>query len=53
MMDPVTLIVIVVLVILLVWLITKAGLPEPWRTIVIAVLAIAILFAILRLLGIW
>lgn len=52
-MDPITLIVVVVLAILLVWIVTHGGLSEPGRSIVIAVLAIGLLFVILRLLGLW
>lgn len=48
-MDPLTLIAVAVLVVLAGWLSTH--LPEPWRMMVIVVLVIAILFAILRLLG--
>jgi hypothetical protein len=51
--DPLTLIVIVVLAILLVWIVTHGGLTEPGRSIIIAVLAVALLFVILRLLGLW
>lgn len=51
-MTPITLIVVVVLSILLVWLVTRGGLDEPWRTGFIAVLGIAILFVLLRILGI-
>jgi hypothetical protein len=51
-LSPVTLIVVVVLSILLVWLVTRVGLAEPLRTIFIAVLGIAILVVLLRMLGI-
>lgn len=50
-MDPITLIAIVILAILLGWIVTRVGMTEPLRTIVIVVLAIAILYALLRLLG--
>ena len=52
MFDPITLIVIVALVVLLVWVVTRGGLQEPARSIIVAVLATALLIVILRLLGI-
>jgi hypothetical protein len=52
-LDPISLIVVVVLSILLVWLVTRGGIGEPARTIFIAVLAIAILLVVLRILGIY
>jgi hypothetical protein len=52
-MDPMTLIVIVVLAIVLVYVVTSGGMAEPGRTIIIAVLAIALLVALLRMLGLF
>lgn len=52
-LNPITLIIVVALSILLVWLVTRGGIGEPARTIFIAVLAIAILLVVLRLLGIY
>ena len=48
-MDPITLIAIVVCAILLGWLVTHVGMVEPGRTILIAVLVIALLYVVFRL----
>lgn len=52
-MEPITLLVVVALVILLVYVVTRGGLTEPVRSITIGVLAVALLLVILRLLGLW
>lgn len=52
-MDPITLIIIVALVILIVWLVTQVPLNEPTRSIAIGILIVALVAAVLKLLGIW
>ena len=50
-MDPITLVAIVIFAILLGWLVTHVGLAEPGRTILIVVLALALLYVVFRLMG--
>lgn len=52
-MDPLTIIAVAVIAILLVWVVTRGGMNEPGRTIIIAVLAIVLLVVLMRLLGLF
>lgn len=50
-MTPLTLLAMAVIVILIGWLIFKIGLDEPWRSLILGILVVALLLALLRLLG--
>ena len=50
--TPLNVIIIVVLCIGLFWLITRGGISEPWRSMLVGAAAIGLLFVIFRLLGI-
>jgi hypothetical protein len=50
-MDPIALIIVAILAVLLVYLIMRGGLTEPFRTGVVLVLIIVIVWVILRMVG--
>lgn len=50
-MDLITIIIVVVLAIGLIWLVTRGGISEPFRSMILAVIIIVVLVAILRLTG--